>query len=124
MENKNTILIIEDEPVLSEVLIDKFTNEGFNVLSAKDGQEGLDVIEKNTIDLILLDIVMPKMDGITMLKKLKDKKLKKQPEIIMLTNLSGTNTMADAIENGSFEYLIKSEWKIEDLVKKVKEKFN
>ena len=56
---------------------------------------------KNIIDLILLDIVMPKMDGITMLKKLKDKKLKKRPEIIMLTNLSGTNTMADAVENGS-----------------------
>lgn len=121
---KKTILIVEDDGILLEALENKFMHEGFDVLSAKNGLEGLNILSDKKIDLILLDIVMPIMDGLTMLKKLRETKLERQPEVIMLTNLSGADSMSEAIANGSYDYLIKADWKIEDLVKKVKEKIN
>lgn len=116
------ILIVEDEESLLKVLADKFKIEGFEVLSAQNGFEGLAMAFKEKPDLILLDIIMPKMDGLSMLKELRKDESGKNIKVIMLTNLSGEENMADAITNGSFEYLIKSDWKIEDLVKRVKEK--
>lgn len=73
-------------------------------------------------DLILLDIVMPKMDGMTMLAQLREDEWGKTARVITLTNLSDTEKVAEAIEHGSYEYLVKSDWKIEDVVAKVREK--
>jgi DNA-binding response OmpR family regulator len=116
------ILIVEDEESLLNVLVDKFTAEKFVVFSAKNGFEGLDIALKEKPDIILLDIVMPKMDGLTMLRELREDESGKNIKVIILTNLSGEDSMAEAMDNGSFGYLIKSDWKIEDLVKKVEEK--
>jgi DNA-binding response OmpR family regulator len=115
------ILVIEDEESLLKVLIEKFTIEKFEVFSARDGIDGLTTALKERPDLILLDIIMPKMDGLTMLKELRKDESGKKIKVIMLTNLSGEENIADAIRSGSFDYLIKSDWKIEDLVKRVKE---
>ena len=123
-EKKYSVLVVEDESAVSEALEDKFGREGFDVLVAKDGAIGLKVALKEAPDLILLDIIMPIMDGITMLEKLhKNKKGKKIP-VIMLTNLSDSARVEEARKEGVNDYLIKSDWKLDDVVKKVKEKLS
>lgn len=122
MSKKNKILIVEDERSLMAPLRKKFKLEGFEVVEANDGEKGLELAKKENPDLILLDVVMPNMDGMTMLKKLrKEKKMKKTP-VIFLTNLADVNYVNEAIDLDVFDYLVKSNWRIEDVVKKVKEK--
>ncbi|OGI26051.1 MAG: hypothetical protein A3J76_05605 [Candidatus Moranbacteria bacterium RBG_13_45_13] len=122
MENKKTILIVEDEISMLNALRDKFTREGFEVLEAKNGEEGLEIALRDHPDLILLDIVMPKMDGMTMLKRIRADAWGKDVKVIILTNLSDNEKTAAALAQGSYDYLVKSDWKIEDVVAKVKER--
>ncbi len=117
------ILIVEDEAPLLHALVDKFTHEGFTVLEAKNGEEGLGLALKEHPDLILLDIIMPIMDGMTMFKRLQEDDRGKDIPVIMLSNLSDFDSIAEATQSGMLHsYLIKTHWKIEDVVKKVKEK--
>jgi DNA-binding response OmpR family regulator len=113
------LLIVEDELTLSQVLSDKFLQEGFDVKTAGDGQEGLDAAIAWRPDLILLDIVMPIMDGMTMLHKLRAAPEGKDIPVILLTNLSDTENVYDAMENGVYDFLIKSHWDIDQLVHEV-----
>lgn len=122
MNNKKTILIVEDEVSLRSILREKFSIEGFEVFEAEDGEAGLDVATKRHPDLILLDIVMPKMDGNTMLKRLRGDKWGSKALVMILTNLDSLTDVAKTMENNAFEYFIKSDVKIEDLVSRVKEK--
>lgn len=118
----NKILIVEDEESLLEALETKLKIAGFSTLRAKDGEQGLEVAKEESPDIILLDIIMPKMDGLTMLKHLrKDEKTKEIP-VIILTNLVEGEKIEEAMANGTTDYLIKSNWKIEDVVKKIKER--
>lgn len=114
------ILIVEDELPLLKVLTDKFTGEGFTVIQAKDGSEGLAVALKEHPDLILLDIIMPVMDGMTMLKKLREDSWGQNAPVVMLTNLSDSKNVSDAIASGIGDFLVKSDWTLEDLLTKVK----
>ena len=116
------ILIVEDEQDLRQTLVDKLTREGFDVLEAKNGEEGLKAALKEHPDLILLDIIMPVMDGMTMMKKIREDEWGRGVPVIMLTNLSDIERVSEAVESGIYEYLVKSDWKIEDVVKKVKKK--
>lgn len=113
------LLIVEDELTLSQVLSDKFLQEGFDVKTASDGQEGLDAAVSWRPDLILLDVVMPVMDGMTMLRKLRATPEGKDVPVILLTNLSDTENVYDAMENGVYDFLIKSHWDIDQLVHEV-----
>jgi len=122
MKYDKTILIIEDEAMMSEALDDKLTREGFSVLVAKDGKEGLKMALKKRPDLILLDIILPKMGGLVMLKELRKNKWGKDAIVIVLTNLDSTDKVAEAVEGGMHEYLIKSNWPINGIVNKVKER--
>jgi len=106
---------------LSAVLVDKFTKEGFEVLTAKDGQEGLEMALKIHPDCILLDILMPVMDGMTMLDTLRKDPWGKHACVLMLTNLSSTEKEMASHALGVNDYLIKTDWKLEDVVKKVRE---
>lgn len=119
---KHTILIVEDEVSLRNALCNKLMREGFNILEAKNGEEGLEVALREKPDLILLDIVMPKMDGMAMLTKLREDQWGKDAKVIMLTNLSDNDKIAKSLENGAFEYLVKTDWKLEDVVAKVRER--
>lgn len=116
------ILVVEDELSLLQALELKLTKEGFHVVSAHNGQEGLAVAIQEHPDLILLDIIMPIMDGLTMLKKLREYPPAKDTPVIILTNLTGSEKVAEALENESFDFLVKSDWRLEDVVKKVREK--
>jgi DNA-binding response OmpR family regulator len=120
---KKTILIVEDDTALRTVLIDKLSNEGFNVLEAMDGEEGLRVALESHPALILLDIFMPRMDGITMLAKLRDfDAWGKHVTVIVLTNSTDAQTIAKVSSFGGADFLIKSEWSLEAIVARIREK--
>ncbi len=114
------ILIAEDEEPMLKALVETFQNEKFDVFSAKDGEEGLKIALKKHPDIVLIDILMPKMDGMTMLEKMREDEWGKNVPVIILTNLSDMEKIADAVEDGMCEYLIKTDWSLDDVVKKVK----
>jgi DNA-binding response OmpR family regulator len=125
MINKmNKILIIEDEELLRRALTDKFTKENFKVFEASDGKIGLDVALKEHPDLILLDIIMPVMDGMTFLKELRKDDWGANVPVIILTNLSDGEKAEQGASHDVYEYLIKSNYKLEDVVAKVKERLS
>jgi len=129
IKNKKILVIevVEDDPSLRKVLRDKFTVEGFSVLEAGDGEEGLAIAFRERPDLIVLDILMPKMDGLTMMKKLrKENDWGKKVPIILLTNLTGDDEKINQAitENEPAYYIVKSNWKINDLIEKVRERLN
>ena len=116
------ILIVEDELPLMKALTEKFQQAQFTVLQASDGQSGLAVALKENPEMILLDILMPNMDGLEMLEKLrKDKKGKSIP-VILLTNLGDMEYISQSVKLGISGYLVKSDWTLEEIVQKVKEK--
>lgn len=119
-EQNRKILIAEDDKSLLSALQQKFKKQGFSVVTALDGEEGVIIAEKEKPDLLLLDIKMPKIDGITMARKLKEVGI--NVPIIFLTNLDDVKHISDAIEVSKSDYLIKSDWDLDDIVKKVKEK--
>jgi DNA-binding response OmpR family regulator len=123
-DNKKKVLIVEDEPTLMSVLSDRLLREGFEVSLAKNGQEGLEKIGSDKPDLVLLDLLMPVMDGITVLNKLKDKDGKLPVKVIVLTNLNDDKEVAKALENGATDYLVKADWKIKDVVIKIRKQLN
>lgn len=114
------ILIVEDESSLLLVLHDRLLSEGFQILKAKNGQEALALALKEHPDLILLDLLMPVMDGITMLRKLREDAWGKNANVIVLTNLGGDEKLVEAKTLGVTDYLVKADWKIEDVVQKIK----
>jgi len=115
-----TILVVEDDESMVEALVEKFKSSGFNVFSAKNGEEGLKLALSNHPDIILLDIVMPKMDGLSMLRKLKEDKWGAFAPVVILTNLSDNQKLAEALEIGVVEYIIKAEVRLSDIVLSVK----
>lgn len=118
----NKILIIDDEPALLNALVDKFTRAGFKVLIAENGKEGLESAFKNQPDLILLDIIMPVMDGITMLYQLRKDKWGKNVKVILLTNLSDPGKISKPLTQKVNGYLVKSDWTLKDIIKQVTKK--
>jgi CheY-like chemotaxis protein len=125
MENSKKILIIEDELPMLKALSEKFTREGFSVLEARNGQEGLDVALEAKPDLLILDLFMPVMDGKAMMEKMRQDEWGKKVPIIILTNLNPDDkTLNEIMSSGPSYYFIKSKWQLEDLVGKVKEELN
>lgn len=121
---RQTILIVEDEISLRNALRDKFTREGFIVFDAKDGEIGLSIALREQPHLILLDLMMPKMDGMTMLHKLRlENEWSKNVPVILLTNLGADdkNIMKEIEEDTSAYYLVKSNWSMDQMVEKVRE---
>jgi DNA-binding response OmpR family regulator len=121
MADKKTILIVEDETPVREALADEFKAQKFNVLMAPNGEDGLTLALQAQPDVILLDVVMPKMDGITMLLRLREDPKGKTVPVIFLTNYGETKKIVEATKGNAYGYLIKSNWKISDVTAKVKE---
>ncbi|OHA67077.1 MAG: hypothetical protein A3C82_02370 [Candidatus Wildermuthbacteria bacterium RIFCSPHIGHO2_02_FULL_47_12] len=121
LSGQKTILIVEDEISLLHALRDKLAREGFAVLEAKNGKEGLGIALREHPDLILLDIIMPVMDGITMLKKLRHDLWGVQAAVMILTNLSDAEDVLMRSDKDPLDYLVKTDWKLEDVAAKVKE---
>jgi CheY-like chemotaxis protein len=117
-----TILVIEDETVLRHLLVTKLKREGYNVLEAENGRAGLDVAINNEPDLTLLDIIMPTMNGVDMLKNLRQDGWGKTAHVILLTNLSDAEGIEEAKAYGVNDYLVKADWSLEELASQVKDK--
>jgi DNA-binding response OmpR family regulator len=121
MVKKAKILIVEDELKISKAYRDHFENTGYTVVVASDGQEGLRVAKSTLPDIILLDIIMPVMDGLAMLRALKADPALAMIPVIMLTNLDTNESVMTAIAAGSTHYLIKANYSLEALGARVQE---
>ncbi len=115
------ILFIEDESALQRAATQVFQEEGYSVLSALDGDSGLRLAKKELPDLVLLDLILPKRDGFEILTELKKDPLTKNIPVIILTNLEGSADVERALELGASTYLIKTSYKLMDVVEKIKE---
>lgn len=114
------ILIIEDDELTLKMLSDAFRNEGLSVIEAMDGKEALDVALRECPDIILLDVIIPEVDGMTVFKRLRESGCCKDTTIIILTNLEQTEAITEALEAGKCDFMIKTDWAIADIVKRVK----
>ena len=121
---KLKIAIVEDEEAISKSLEGELEDAGFEVVKAPDGVQGLHLALKEKPDLVLLDIVMPNMDGMTMMKKLRESgEYGKHVPIILLTNLNADDKiMGGVVESEPSYYLVKSNWTVADVVLKVKDR--
>ena len=115
------ILIVEDDTLVSRMYDKVFGFEGFEVTVVDNGVDGLKTAKTLAPDLILLDVMMPKMNGLDVLDALKQDVSTKDIPVVMLTNLSGTQDAQTAIQKGALEYLIKSQYKPRDVVEKIKQ---
>ena len=120
MANKK-ILIVEDEETLQKALSQYLQEEGFDILSAMDGEKGIELAKLKKPDLVLLDIILPKKDGFQVLEEIKKNESTKSIPVILLTNLESMDDIQKAFDKGATTYLVKSEYKLEDIVKKINE---
>ena len=113
-----TILLVEDEPALLEAVKLKFDKEGVGTYTAVTGEQALEVLKKVTPTLVWLDILLPRMNGLEVLKNMReDPKLKDQPVIVVSVS-AGPEKIKQAFGLSVLDYLIKSEYTIDEIVKK------
>jgi len=124
-EKKKKILIVEDEPIINKAYAEELRDEGFTVFTAGNGRDGLELAIREKPNLILLDVLMPVMDGIAMMKALRERDLYgKNVPIILLTNLSASEEkiMKAITESEPAYYLVKSDWNLTSVVAKINER--
>jgi DNA-binding response OmpR family regulator len=119
-DEKTKILLIEDDPFLSSMYSTKFEMENFMVLAAVDGEKGLKLALSEQPDIILLDIIMPKMNGFEVLEKLRDSAVTKDIPVILLTNLNQKDEIEKGMSLGATDYLIKAHFMPSEVVDKIK----
>lgn len=118
------LLLIEDDPFIREMYISKMEQEGYEVLVSEDGESAFKTIKSEKPDLILLDIVLPKMDGFTLLRKIKEDKDVKDLPVIILSNLGHKNDIKKGLSLGADEYIVKSHYTPSEVLEKIKKVLN
>lgn len=114
------ILFIEDESALQKTFGEILKREGYEMISALDGEIGLRLAKEKKPDLILLDLILPRVNGFEVLKEIKSDENTKQIPIIVLTNLEGAEDTDKAIELGATTYLVKANYSLEEVITKIK----
>lgn len=117
------ILIVEDEEPILRLLADQFKKNGLEVLEAKEGETGLKLIGEHKPDLIILDLFMPKMDGVSMLKNLREAEKKegvKEVPVIVITNFLTRGSYEEVMTYHPLDFIVKTDLKIENLIKTVR----
>src|SRR3989344_1755118 len=114
------ILFIEDESAIHKTLSDALETEEYEIISALDGEAGLRLAKEKKPDLILLDLVLPKIDGFGVLKALKADEATESIPVIVLTNLEQMEDIQKAIDLGARTYLVKSNYNLKEVVDKIK----
>jgi len=118
------ILLIEDESALQKTLGDSLTKDGYKVLKALDGDIGLQLANSELPDLIILDIILPKINGFEVLRDLKSKDKTKGIPVIVLTNLESMEDIEKALEGGASTYLVKSNYTLGEILQRIKQELN
>ena len=114
------ILFVEDEPAIQKVLGDFLRGQGHEVLAALDGEQGLAMMMRQHPDLVLLDLILPRLHGLMVLEKMKaDQSLASIP-VIVLTNVESSDAVEKAIELGAKAYLVKANYRLEDVLEKIR----
>ncbi len=113
------VLLVEDDVFVSDVYSTRLLKEGYQVFLMNNGRDAVGWLETNIPDIVLLDIMMPYMDGIEVLKELRQKDSCKEVPVIMLTNLSEKENIREALSLGANDYLIKSHFTPSEIVTKV-----
>lgn len=114
------ILIVEDDPTLLEMYSLKLKEDGFNFFTASDGEAGLEIAFKEKPSVILLDIMMPKMDGFAVLAKIKEDSSFANTPIIMLSNLGQKGDVDKGKKLGASDYIVKASMTPSQVVEKIK----
>ena len=121
METNTKILIIDDDPFILDMYVLKLKEQGFQVETAQDGRDGLTKAKKFKPDAILLDVVMPAMDGFDIIKKLKEDGSLGSPKIIFLTNFGQREDVERGIQLGADDYIIKAHFTPSEVAKKIRQ---
>jgi len=117
---KKTILLVEDDPFLIDIYTTKLEKEGFSVKIADDGEKALDLLEKKKPNLLILDIVLPKIDGWEILKRIQEKKELRDLPVIVLSNLGQKTEVEKGLKSGAIKYLIKAHFTPAEVVTEIK----
>lgn len=115
------ILVVEDEKPIRSAIVDKLRREGHEVEEASDGMEGLEKALSIKPDMVVLDIVMPRKTGIQMLQELRKDEWGETAKVVVLTNSSDPTHLADVLATNTHKYLVKTDWKLQDLLEKILE---
>jgi len=116
---KETILLIEDNPLLAGMYKTTFEGKGLNVLLAHDGEAGIELAKETPVNTIVLDLLMPGIDGLDVLKILKNDPATKETKVIILTSVTEPEFMEKAKNLGAADYLIKSELALSEIISRV-----
>ncbi len=114
------ILIIEDDDFLRSLAVTKLEKEGFTVAQASDGKSGVDQVTGSLPDLIILDLMLPVMDGFAVLTTLKAEDTTKNIKVIVFSNLGEDSDIKKCLDMGANDYLIKANFTLDELVEKIK----
>lgn len=123
MSGKKKILLIEDEAALSKILQESLTERGYEVNVATQGEEGWQKTKEDQPDLVLLDIILPRLDGFVYLKRLRANRRLKNTPVIILSNLGQDSDIDEGKELGAIDYLIKSNHTIDAITKRIERVF-
>ncbi len=121
---KKKILIIEDEGPMQKALLIEGKRQNFDIVSSSSGEDGLNLAKKIKPDLIALDMVLPIMDGFTVLTKLRQDESTKNIPVIILSNLGHEDDKIKALKNGAQDYIIKATTKLEEVFEVFKKYLN
>lgn len=116
---KAKLLLVEDDVTLSKMYQKKFETEGYEVLAAYDGLEGLEKATKEKPDLVVLDIMLPKMDGLSVFKKMRGNPETFKTPVLLLTNFDQEDTVFECFKLGAVDYLLKASVTPKEVVEKV-----
>lgn len=118
---KIKILLVEDDKMILDMYKNRFEKEGYEVLTTDRGSEAMELARKEKPKIVLLDIILPEVDGFTILKNLKSDAATKKIPVLMLTNLGQESDQSKGAESGAAGYFVKSQHTPADILKKVEE---
>jgi two-component system alkaline phosphatase synthesis response regulator PhoP len=117
------VLIVEDEAAMLDALENKFKKSGFKVVTGHDGEEAVVLAKTERPDAVMLDIIMPKLDGLGAMKAIRGlDKWGREVPIILLTNLSDPDNVSEAAKYKVFDFLVKTDWRLDDVLQLAKDK--
>ncbi|MGE4555155.1 MAG: response regulator transcription factor [Candidatus Paceibacterota bacterium] len=116
------ILIVEDDKFLRELLLSRLSKEKeFSIVVAQDGEEGFRKAKEEKPDLVLLDLILPGMDGFEVLKKIKEDPITADTKVIVLSNLGQNEDLERAMNLGAKDYLVKAHFTLEEIINKIRQ---